>query len=273
MRERWISAGLVVGLALLAGEPLLAQQRRLSPALQPDQNLNAEDQLAPSQLRQPMPTAVPEPSDAPARSTARSPRHPAAVRPTASAAATAKPSRRVALRTVVACRGPFAKDSSMLGLAMAFDSRNVTFTDVDGGSVGKVPASVLFPKDAKRRLEVWWSNPANRTDIYLIVINGQSRWTAPGGLRLGLTLPQVEKLNHKPFKLKGFDKDKIATVSDWDGGALAAFPGGCKAGVSLRAGPKAADAASALPADHEYSSADPAMRAVKPTVSEVLIGY
>jgi hypothetical protein len=27
-------------------------------------------------------------------------------------------------------------------------------------------------------------------------------------------LEQVEKLNHKPFKLKGFDKDRVATGSD-----------------------------------------------------------
>jgi hypothetical protein len=133
---------------------------------------------------------------------------------------------------------------------------------------------VVFPKDPKRRLEVWWSNPANRSQTYLIVINGQSTWTGPGGMHLGLTLAQLEKLNHKPFKLKGFSKDNVATVSDWDGGALAYLAGGCKSGVSLSADSKApAEAVSALAPDHEYSSSDPAIRAVKPTVSEILIGY
>ena len=287
MRERSIGAGLVAGLALLvagfalvAAEPLLAQQRQTRAALQPDSSLDTEDQLAPSQIKQPMPAAVPEPSAAPGRSTEPPPRHAprdaarhAAADPaTEPAAAVAKPARPASLRTVVACSGPFAKDSGMLALALAFDSRNVIFSELDV-SGSKVGASILFPKDPKRRLEVWWSNP-NRTGTYLILINGQSTWTGPGGLRLGLTLEQLEKLNHKPFKLKGFDKDNVATVSDWDGGALATLPGGCKSGVSLRAGPKAAaDAVSALPADHEYGSADPAMRAVKPTVSEVLIGY
>jgi len=84
----------------------------------------------------------------------------------------------------------------------------------------------LFPNDPKRRLEVWWSNPAAHSDIHLIVIGGQSTWTAPGGMRLGQTLEQAEKLNQKPFKLKGFDKSRIATVSDWDGGALATLAGG-----------------------------------------------
>jgi len=44
--------------------------------------------------------------------------------------------------------------------------------------------------------------------------------------------------------------------------------------VSLRADPKVpADAVTALAADKEYGSADPEMRAAKPAVSEILIGY
>jgi hypothetical protein len=175
---------------------------------------------------------------------------------------------------VVACSGTFAKDSSAVELATAFNSKNVTFADVVATDGTKVPASILFPNDPKRRLEVWWSNPTARSDIHLIVIAGQSTWTASGGMRLGQTLEQVEKINHKPFKLKGFDKDRIATVSDWDGGALATLAGGCTSGLSLRANPKAsAEAIGALTADKKYSSSDPAIRATKPTITEILIGY
>jgi hypothetical protein len=302
MRGRSIGAALVAGFAIIAAGPIVAQQRQMSPAQpsimdddegdqpaappqgaptrrshtqtaapapQPDPNLNTEDQLAPSQMKQPVPSAVAEPSGVPGRKSA----HPVTHAATSTEPTAAKPGRSAGIRTVVACSGPFAKDSSMLGLATAFDSRNVTFTEIDSAG-SKVGASVLFPKDPKRRLEVWWSNPGSRSNTYLIVIGGQSTWTGPGGMRLGLTLPELEKLNHKPFKLKGFDKDKIATVSDWDGGALASLPGGCKSGLSLRADSKApADAVSAVAADHEFSSADPAIRAAKPKVSEILIGY
>jgi hypothetical protein len=132
---------------------------------------------------------------------------------------------------VVACSGTFANDSSHLELVTAFKSKDITFTDVEAADGTKVP-SILFPNDPERRLEVWWSDRTHRSDIHLIVIGGQSTWTAPGGLRLGQTLEQVEKINHKPFKLKGFDKHRIATVSDWDGGALATLADDCNAGLN-----------------------------------------
>ncbi|HEY2530994.1 MAG TPA: hypothetical protein VGJ20_24190 [Xanthobacteraceae bacterium] len=269
MRQGSISAGIFAGFILLGTEPLLAQQ----PRLQADPSLNAEDQLAPSQIRQAMPAAVAEPTSAPARGGAAPLRHAVATTMREPHRAAAE-SPRLAASRVIACSGPFAKDSGNLALAMTFDSKNVVFTTIDGGPAGRVQASVLFPKDPKLRLEVWWSDPASRTNINLIDINGQSIWSAPGGLRLGLTLPELERLNHKPFKLKGFDKDNVATVSDWAGGALTTFPGGCKAGVNLSADPTAStDAMSAVSNDHEFSSDDPALRQVRPRISEILIGY
>jgi hypothetical protein len=297
MRKTWMGAALFAGMALAAA-PLSAQQRQVpsgqpsimeddsadqttppqpakpsrrsrASAVQSNPDLDTDDQLAPSQMKQPMPAAVSQPASAPAKP-AHPAKHAAADPPPEHAA----PAARAAApgRTVITCSGPFAKDSGMLALAMAYDSRNVTFTEIDVAGA-KVGTSIVYPKDPKRRLEVWWSNP-NRTGTYLILINGQSTWTGPGGLHLGLTLAQLEKLNHKPFKVKGFDKDGVATVSDWDSGALATLPGGCKAGLSLHADPKAAaDAASTLTADKEFVSTDDALRAVKPTVSEILIGY
>jgi hypothetical protein len=262
MRGGWFGGCLRMALAAGFGASLASAADNVSAAPrqqinQVNPDLDSDDQLAPSQMKQPVPGAESQPASAA--------HAPAALRHAGAAPAVAG--------HTVACSGTFGKDSSHLKLAMTYDSRNITFTDVEANG-SKVPASVLFPKDPKRRLEVWWANPAARSDTYLIVINGKSDWIAPGGLHLGLNLAQLEKLNHKAFKLKGFDKDGTATVSDWDGGALASLPGGCKSGVSLRADPKVpADTVTALAADKEYSSADPEMRAVKPAVSEILIGY
>jgi hypothetical protein len=269
MREGWIGAGRAGLLGLLLGlawaGPVAAQQH--SPAMQSDPSLNTEDQLAPSQMKQQMPAAVAEPTGA-----AHAPVHAAAH--VAAAPHPATPKYPSPSGHVIACSGIFAKDSNHLRLAMTFDYKNVTFGDVDADGGAKVQATIVFPNDPKRRLEVWWSNPAERSGTYLIDIKAKSTWAAPGGMRLGLNIAQLEKLNHQPFKLKGFGKNGIATVSDWNGGELTTLPGGCKSGVTLAADPKApADAVATLSADKDYSSDDPAVRAVKPTISEILIGY
>ena len=115
----------------------------------------------------------------------------------------------------VACSGPFAKDSSHLKLAIKYDSRNLTFGEVDGPEGSKIPGTILFPNDPKRRLEVIWAKEGARSETSVIAINGKSQWTAPKGMRLGLTLAAVEKLNGKPFKVRGLNSVSTGTISAW----------------------------------------------------------
>jgi hypothetical protein len=305
MHRRWVGAALLISLGttipalallgVLVAQPASAQQsiqlaqqpsimqpesnttpaapsrgrgQKPPPAFEHDPDLDAQDQFAPSQVEQPLPDAVPMPGG-PARTRARgaAPAASAAIDPSAAAAPA-----RAGKPNIIACSGVFAKDSSHTKLASAFRSQNVSFAQVDTTAGGKAMASVLYAKDPKRRLEVWWSKPATKSDTHLIVINGQSDWIAPGEIHLGLTLAELEKLNGKPFKLSGFDKDQIATLVDWDGGTLSAPAGGCKTGISLRADPKAPAAAlAALPADRAYASSDTSLRATNPTVSEILV--
>ena len=114
------------------------------------------------------------------------------------------------------------------------------FGEVDGPEGTKIKATILYPNEPKRRLEVIWNNDAARTDLSMVVINGQSQWAAPKGLKLGTPLAALEKINGRPFKLSGFDADGSASVLGWEGGALTSLPGGCKVGVRLAADSKAA---------------------------------
>jgi hypothetical protein len=175
---------------------------------------------------------------------------------------------------VVACGGVFAKDSTHLKLAQKYDSRNVVFADVDGPDGSKIKASVLFPNDPRRRLEVLWNDEASRSDMSVIAINGKSQWIAPKGLKLGLSLAAIEKLNGKPFKVGAFGTDGSASVLDWEGGALGSLAGGCKVGLRLAADGKAPpDVRSAVTGDKQFLSNDASLRAVKPSVAEILLGY
>jgi hypothetical protein len=175
---------------------------------------------------------------------------------------------------IVVCGGAFAKDSSHLKLAQRFDSGNITYGQVDGPEGSKINASILYPNDPKRRLEVLWSNEGSRSNTSVIAINGKSQWSAPKGLKLGLPVAALEKLNGRAFKLTGFGADGSASVTGWEGGALSSLPGGCKVGMRLSMDPKAPDAArTAAAGAKELRSSDENLRAVAPKVVEILIGY
>jgi hypothetical protein len=261
-----------------------------NPPTQP--NLDPAEQIAPRQV-QPVPVTKPKPGPAPTRAVppaanpapgddaATAPRPnaapSAAVAPAANpapgpAAVPAAPKPASAAHTV-ACAGAFAKTSNHLKLMQAFQPKNVEYGEVAGAGGSKLNATILFPKDPKSHLEVLWENEAARSDTSLIVITGQSQWTGPKGLRLGLALAALEKLNGKPFKLSGFDQADGSAVIDWQGGALASLPGGCKVGIKLAPDKKAAAAALAAAAGKEFLSNDAKILAVKPTVAEIVFGY
>lgn len=225
---------------------------------------------------------------APAPATAPQRQAPAAATPAApDAAAGAKPKPKpkptaakpapkpaAARAQTLSCDGPFGKDTSQIRLAQTFGNDNVVFTTVDGPEGSKLNASVLFPKDPKRRVEVLWHEEDKRSRPSTIVINGSSTWVAPKGIRIGTPLAEIEKQNGKPFKLSGFDWDNGGAVTDWDGGALDSLPGGCRIGMRFAPDPKAPKEPRAkVVGDAEFASSDPNMRAVKPKVSELLIGY
>ncbi len=253
--------------AAAAAWPAIAQQDQ--PILSPD------EQISPRQV-QTVPAVKPKPKP-------RAPRAhavpmmdkpvPGDVAAPAPAALTGTPARPKAGAHAVACGGAFAKNSNHLKLMQAFQPQNVDYGEVAGAGGAKLNATILFPKDPKRHLEVLWQNEAARSDTSVIVITGQSTWTAPKGLRLGLTLAALEKLNGKPFRLSGFDQADGSAVLDWQGGALASLPGGCKVGVKFAPDPKASADVLAAAGGTELGSDDAAIRAVKPTVAEIILGY
>jgi hypothetical protein len=246
-----------------------ARKAQRPRARQPEPELDEADQLSPRQLEQrpvARPPRQPEPAQAEPPTGTPAPGAPAATARPAAPPRAAEPAR------VVACTGPFGKEASHLKLAQRFDSRNITYTEVDGQEGAKMRASVLYPGDPKRRLEVVWQNEASRSQTYLIVINGQSTWAGPKGLKLGLPLAALEKINGKPFKVSGFDQPNGGSVTDWQGGALETLPG-CRLGLRLVPDAKAPEAARGEANGKEFMSSDAPIRAVKPIVAEILFGF
>lgn len=275
MRRR----GLVsfVCLVPLIGMPAATQAQQGAPAWPDPPPPRAQSQPAPVWPDPPGTTRPPAPAQQPAPRRARpaQPPVPEELRQDADAPKPVAPARKGAAASAgnIRCDGPFSKDTSHAALEKAFGAKNVVFQEVDGPEGSKLNASVVFPNDPKRRLEVLWHDEQARRRPMSIVITGNSAWKARG-FRIGEPLPAIEKVNGKPFRLAGFEWELGGAARDWQGGALEKLSGGCVLGMRFQPDPSALqNALSKVAGNRDFLSDSPDMRAVAPKVSELIVGY
>ena len=172
----------------------------------------------------------------------------------------------------IVCDGPFAADSSEARLIAAFGQDNVVTGEVDGPEGSTIIATTLFPNDPDKRMEFgWWDEAKYERLAYFTV---PIKDTAPGGLKAGLTVKEVEALNGGPFELSGFWWD-YGGYAGFDGGKLGDVPGGCHLSVSFQ--PMAEYPADldvdAISGDRTISSSEPLLETVGAKVESITIGY
>ncbi len=181
---------------------------------------------------------------------------------------------------VMQCVGPFAKDANEATLAKAFGAANVKRVDIDAGEGTTEPGTVVFPNDPKRRIEVLWHDASKRQRPSSITVKGRSTWTVAARfpdqrrIMLGTPLAEVEAINGKPFVINGFGWDMGGFAGGWEGGAMEQVVGPCS--LSLRFDPDSKVKSGTLDrvsGDKPFKSSSPAMRAVKPTVSSISLGW
>lgn len=182
---------------------------------------------------------------------------------------------RPASAGVIKCDGVFGRNGSHAGLAKAFGTDNVIDQEIDSAGGKKIKASVLYPDHPKARLEFVWRDEKARRQPTMIRAKDQSGWATANGIRIGMALADVEKINRKPFKLSGFDWELGGRVTDWQGGALGERqPGGCTLGVEFVHSEDAPEAnLNKVSGDREFRSDNADMRAVEAYVAAVTISY
>jgi hypothetical protein len=142
-------------------------------------------------------------------------------------------------------------------LEHAYGKDNVKHEDIPGAEGETIPGARLFA-DTDRELEVIWDPENEKKKVVFDVHVIGTAWKFENGLKVGMTLEEVEKINGKPFKISGFA---------WDYGGYANFEGGKLFGkVSLRFNPSTEEIPEYLMGDKELSSTDKKLRAAKPMV-------
>ena len=129
------------------------------------------------------------------------------------------------------CDGPIGRDSSEASLIKTFGKANVRTETIDGAEGEQLQATVLYPDDPARRIQILWSDEAGRKRPSEVMLTDKAKGSF-AGLTVGLDLAAVEKLNGRAFVLTGFGWDLGGNVVDWKGGALSKVAGDC--GPSVR---------------------------------------
>jgi len=92
-----------------------------------------------------------------------------------------------------------------------------------------------------------------------------------------MPLVELERLNRGPFRLTDFDGDFPGAIYDWMGGRLhAPLPGGCTFGASVmikKGNVLDLEAAREAARDGSWLSSNESLRAAKPVVSEISVGF
>jgi hypothetical protein len=171
------------------------------------------------------------------------------------------------------CEGAFARNTSHKRLVENFGASNVVSETVYGAEGAEMKASVVFAADPERRVEVMWWDEKTRTRPSSIQVTGKG-WTGPQGVRIGMSLSEVEVTNGKPFSLYGFGWDYGGTTADWKKGKLAVTPGGCNLLVVFAPDENATETTlRRVRGDTQFSSSSKNTQAVKPRVQKLSLGF
>ena len=162
-------------------------------------------------------------------------------------------------------------------LAIEFGPQNVTSEDISVGGGFFEKGTVLFPQSPDDRLQIHWRDEnVQHTPRLIVVRAAMTRWKTPDGVTLGTSLQMLERLNRRPFRLRGFAWEGSGGVRNWSGGALDRHAeAGCEITVTLgppqnAAGEYAVGAEKFLRqvlGERQFSSGHPAMQALKPRVT------
>ena len=169
--------------------------------------------------------------------------------------------------------GDLTARTSEARLIKRFGRRHVLRTNVAIGQGQHEPGTVLFPRDPRQRIDILWKSQLARVSPKHARVRGdESAWVVMPGVRLGLSLEELEALNGGAFTLTGFGHAYEGTVLSWHRGALdVALGASSRVAVRLAPSPSERPAASAFAGNQEFRSE--AMRDINPRVYEIAIDF
>ncbi|MEH6417733.1 hypothetical protein [Pseudomonas sp. CGJS7] len=123
--------------------------------------------------------------------------------------------------------GPLAPDTGPEQLRQLFGADNVEIGEhLPGGEGTELRGVILFPRDSTRRAYLYFQDSQHLRGLSAAaIVDRDTRWHLDTGLRMGLSLAELARLNGKPIQFSGLGWDYGGTIADWNGGKLAGAGG------------------------------------------------
>jgi hypothetical protein len=181
------------------------------------------------------------------------------------------------------CGAPVAWDATEDMLKSKYGPDNVVHRDVGGPEGTELFATVVNEKTPGQTFTVVWADDAKRANPQSIIVGAQwddetgkmkgaPVFSTEEGLKAGMTIEEVEKINGKPFKLSGFGWDYGGTPQSFEGGRLQQAED-AKCWLSMTFATTAEDAPASVMGDKEIVSNAKDVLAAKPVVAEFTLSY
>lgn len=172
----------------------------------------------------------------------------------------------------VTCDGVFGRKSSEALVKETFGADNVETGMVSGPEGMEVLATTVYPTDPKRMMEFsWWDEEKLE---YLGSMDLSPSQQTPTGVRIGMTVAEVEAINGAPFTVGGFWWD-YGGAGVFEKGKLVNPDEGC--GFWIRFAPKddyPADLnVDAVAGEVTVPSSEPLLKTLDVRVQSISLGY
>ncbi|SEP85519.1 hypothetical protein SAMN05428969_1209 [Devosia sp. YR412] len=172
----------------------------------------------------------------------------------------------------VACAGVYGADSSEARVIETFGAENVVTGPVDGPEGSTYLATTVFPDDPERTMVFSWFDEDAKKDASSIRLSPSQ--TGPFGIRIGITVAEVEAINGEPFTLSGFWWDYGGSAG-FDSGNLSGVEGDCYVNLRFTPPDEVSGAIDVTPisGDVEVPSSEGLLEVLDVRVEQVSLGY
>jgi len=151
--------------------------------------------------------------------------------------------------------------SSLSVLQALYGTKNVKPKMQPLPSGDTTPGARLF-EGTDLQLDLLWDEEGRDKRVVEVRLTGPA-WTFQNGLKTGLSIDEVARINGRPFKINGFD---------WHFGGYASFDGGALAeGQGVRFAPTVVTSKHSPGSDKKLSSTDNDLRAAVPVVTQIAV--